>query len=250
MTSLRRNVGSLAIAACLVARAQQLLQEGNELFWAGHLPEALQLFEEAHRAYPSSKLFFNIARCEEGLDRRARALAHYQRFLREATTGEPLARAEAEQHVSTLSATLVAVELVDAPANAAIQIDGEPAGLTPLDGPLWLEPGTRRLSIDRAGQPLWVTSVTGEAGAKIVVKIAVKIALNIPKPELPAANPDTGPGGGGVRSASGEGHPDGRSTSPLRRWWWLWTGLGLAVVGGATAIYLMTRCPVSKGVCE
>lgn len=264
MTPPRRPAGSLAIAALLfvaaiartshaddagtddaavsaaAVRAQQLLHDGNELFWADRLSEALQLFEEAYRIYPSPKLLFNIARCEEGLDRRTRAVAHYQRFLREQTSGEPLARAEADQHVTALSAALVALEVIDAPANAAIQIDGEPAGLTPLDGPLWLEPGTHRVSIDRPGQPLWITSVEGAAGAKV--------SVTVPKPEAPPANPGAGRSGGS--SASGEGHPDGHPSSRLRRWWWLWAGLGLAVVGGATAVYLMTRCPVSKGTCE
>ncbi len=229
-------------ATAAAARAQQLLHDGNELFWAGHLPEALKLFEEAHRIYASPKLFFNIARCEEGLDRRTRAVAHYQRFLREETSGEPLARAEADQHVTALSAALVALEVIDAPANAAIRIEGEPAGLAPLDGPLWLEPGTHRVSIDRPGQPLWIASVSGEAGARV--------SLTVPKPEGPPANSGAGGGANGGSSTSGDGHADPAPPSRLRRWWWLWTGLGLAVIGGTTAVYLMTRCPVSKGVCE
>ncbi len=224
-----------------VERAQQLLRDGNEMFWAGRVAEALQAFEDAHRLYPSPKLYFNIARCEAGLDRHARALTHYQQFLRETHEGDPQVRAEAERQVTALIPAVARLDLGEVPANAAVRIDGESTGLTPIEGPIWVEPGAHRISIELAGRPPWIGNVEGNAGDTIAVKM----------PAAPAT-PPTGIGSDGVARNDGATvtprPPEGAQPSYLRRWWWLWAGIGVALIGGATAIYLSTRCPVSK--CE
>ena len=230
-----------------IARAQQLLHDGNELFWAGRVSEALQAFEDAHRLFPTPKLYFNIARCEVGLDRRARALTHSQQFLRDAHDSDPTVRAEAERQVTALNGRVAALQLREAPPNAAVRIDGEPAGLTPIDGPIWIEPGAHRLSIEAPGRPPWIATVDGRAGETI--------AVTVPAPEI--ATPAMEAGGRGAGGSSDRTDaaivaprpPEGTSPSYLRRWWWLWAGIaGAALIGGATAVYLSTRCPVSK--CE
>jgi hypothetical protein len=227
-----------------VERAQQLLRDGNEMFWAGRVSEALQAFEDAHRLYPSPKLYFNIARCEAGLQRRARALTHYQQFLREAHEGDPQVRAEAERQVTALIPSVATLELRQVPANAAVRIDGESAGLTPIEGPLWVEPGAHRLSIELAGRPPWIGTVEAKGGETI--------AVTLPAPEV--STPPAGTGGEAAGRNDGAivapRPPEGAQPSRLRRWWWLWAGIGVALIGGATAIYLSTRCPVSSGVCE
>ncbi len=271
MISLRRRVGCLVVAVvCLafgaharaddtravdndasaadpttIARAQQLLHDGNEMFWAGRVSEALQAFEDAHRLFPTPKLYFNIARCEVGLDRRARALTHYRQFLREVHDSEPPVRAEAEHQVTALTARVAGLRLRQAPANAAVRIDGEPAGLTPIDGPIWMEPGAHRLSVEAPGRPPWIATVDGKPGETI--------AVAMPAPEI--ATPPFGMGGRNDErrdvSVVAPRAPEGTPPSYFRRWWWLWAGVaGAALIGGATAIYLSTRCPVSKGVCE
>ena len=226
----------------LRAHAQELLDKGNELFWSGDAARALRLFEEARRAYPSPRLFFNIARCEEGLGQRARAFQHYQDFLREAPEADdPVARGEAERQISALTATIVSLELVGAPASSAIQIDGAPAGLTPLQRPLWIEPGPHRLSLARPGRPVWIAPINGKPGEKI--------SLTVPAVELEPAPPPGGAAGenGAVGPTTGADQSGGRP-SLLRRKWWLWTAIAVALAGGATTLFLLTRCPATK--CE
>jgi hypothetical protein len=222
-------------------RAQELLDKGNELFWSGDSTEALRLFEEAHRTFPSPKLFFNIARCEENLRQRARAFQHYQDFLREAADADPSARVEAEHQVAALVTTIVSLELVGAPASSAIQIDGAPSGLTPLERPLWIEPGPHRLSVARPGRPVWIAPIDGKPGEKISLTV-------------PAIEPGPPPSPGGPAGANGGHGPtigtdqSGGRPSLLRRKWWLWTAIAVALAGGATTVFLLTRCPATK--CE
>jgi hypothetical protein len=227
-----------------IGRAQQLLHDGNEMFWAGRVSEALQAFEDAHRLYPTPKLYFNIARCEVGLNRHARALTHYQQFLRETHEGDPNVRAEAERQVTALIPTVAALELRQVPANAAVRLDGESAGLTPVDGPLWVEPGSHRLSVELAGRPPWIATVEGRPGETIAVTMP---ALEIAPPPAATGGEVAGRSDG---AAAAPRPPEGAQSSHLRRWWWLWAGIGVVLIGGATAIYLSVRCPVSKGVCE
>lgn len=228
-----------------IDRAQHLVHDGNEMFWAGRVSEALQTFEDARRLYPTPKLYFNIARCEAGLGRRARALTHYQQFLREERDSDPQVRSEAERQVTALMGTVARLQLREAPANAAIRIDGEPEGLTPTEQPIWIEPGAHRLSVEAPGRPPWIATVEGKAGETIAVTVL--------SPEIATPPPGTGGEGNQRRdgTATASRPPEDASQSHLRRWWWLWAGIaGVALVGGATAIYLSTRCPVSKGVCE
>jgi hypothetical protein len=213
-------------------RAQALLEGGNRLFRAGDLAGALTAYLGAYEVFPSPKLFFNIARCEEELAKNTQAANHFTHFLREAIDADPGDRAYADERVRTLTAALVGIELVGAPPNAAVQVDGVPAGLTPLEQVLWVEPGRHSLSVTPPGRPPWLASVDGKAGSKIALTVPsappslANEASRNPPPTLPA-------------------HPE-----PRRTRWWLWAGIGAVVVGGAVATFLIlhNRCPAT--MCE
>jgi hypothetical protein len=233
------------------ARAQQRLAQGNDLFRAGDAAGALRRYREAYDIFQSAKLFFNIGRCEEALAQRAAAMRDLSRFLREAEGADPLVRAEAQERVTALGAALVAVDLSRVPANAAIRVDGQPAGLTPLGGPLWLEPGAHQLSVESPGRALWVTSVTGEAGAQMTIAVPDE-PPRPPKPIASAKAADRA-GSGGAAGGSGD-HGRGLDSAPTpdssggwRKRWWLWAALGVVVVGGvATALVIESRqCPAT-----
>jgi hypothetical protein len=214
-------------SAAARSHAQELLQRGNDLFRAGNFAEALRAYGDAHREFPSPKLFFNIARCEESLGHRPEALENLHAFLRQAPEADPLIRAEAEKRMADLAAALAALDVSALPANAAIAVDGRTVGLTPLDRPIWMEPGAHRVTVERAGKALWVTTLEGSAGATAALQIS-----------------DTSPTAP-VGSQVTESQPP-PPRPPVRSRWWIWVGVGLVLAGAATVMAVkLTECPAT-----
>lgn len=220
--------GAEAAAGSAAARvhAQELLQRGNDLFRAGDFAEALRAYGDAHRAFPSAKLFFNIARCEESLGQRPQAVESLHAFLRQAPDADPLVRAEAEKRMADLVRVLAALDVAALPANAAIALDGRTVGLTPLDRPVWMEPGAHRVTVERAGKPLWVTTLEGSAG----ITVALQLSDTSPPPP---AGPDAT-------------EPQPPPPAAARSRWWIWVGVGLVLASAATLIAIkLTECPAT-----
>ena len=214
------------------ARAQTLLERGNDLFRAGSFAEALRAYSDAHREFPSPKIFFNIARCEESLGHRPQAMESLESFLKQAPDADPQVRAEAQRLRAELAATLATVDVSGLPPNAKLAVDAETIGLTPLERPLWLEPGQHRVSVDRPGRPLWVTTLDGKAGTLTTLK-------------LPEADAEPGLHGGDP-GGPGPALPGEPPSEPsfLRRTWWIWAAVVAA--GAATLIVLKLReCPAT-----
>jgi tetratricopeptide (TPR) repeat protein len=214
-------------------RAQELLERGNELFRAGDMTGALRAYSEAHQAFASPKLFFNMGQCEEGLTHRPAAMRHFNDFLRLTTDAEPRVRAEAETRVAALAKQLLALDLALIAANAAVRIDDQVAGLTPIKQPVWLEPGAHRIAVDRPGRPLWVSSIEGRAGERV----SVIVPDTPPPPELP-------------KLPKPMDQPETVAHRPVWRRWWFWSGLGLIVAGGAAVAFIKLRNSCGQTVCE
>ena len=213
--------------------AQELLNQGNELFRAGQTAAALSAYREAHQVFPSPKLFFNMGLCEEALAQRARAMQHFSAFLRQAPDASVAVRTQAQASVANLGKQLAAVDLAQVVANSMVRVDGETAGLTPFEQPIWVEPGMHSLSIDRPGRPLWVTSIDVQAGVTIAMTVpdAAPAAIGSPPLAPPAAD-------------------QGSPARPIWRRWWFWTGLGVIVAAGTAVTIIKLRDSCSQTVCE
>jgi hypothetical protein len=213
-------------------RAQELLEQGNRLFREGDMREALARYRQAYDVFASPRLFFNIARCEESLGDRTGAIRDFTHFLDGAPDASEDARAEARERVDALAPLLGALA-IEGETNQLVQIDDQRVGVTPLKAPIWVEPGAHRVTVSRSTGAPWSTSIIAHPGEHLTVAA--------PAPPAPPAEvvpiPDTGPGPTRPEPAAPPGSPWNR--------WWLWTGLGAVVVGGAVAAFLLTRnqCP-------
>jgi tetratricopeptide (TPR) repeat protein len=216
------------------ARAQDLLGQGNDLFRAGRFAEALRAYREAHDLFPSAKLFFNIGRCEESLGHRTQAIVNLRAFVKQSPDADPDVRADAEHRIAELARALGAIDVSALPANAALTVDGQGVGLTPLGDSLWLEPGTHRVTLDRAGKPLWFATVEAQPGTTIPLTIS-ESTNQAPAP------PSGGPEGGAP--------PPAATPTATRGRWWIWAGLGLLVAGATTTVLVLKlRCQQTQ--CE
>jgi hypothetical protein len=232
---LQPGVGANAGDADPRERAQQLLEQGNGLFRQGDLARALRIYRDAYDTFASSKLFFNIALCEQGLGDRASAMRDFSRFLGESPDASADFRTEAEDNTRRLATVLAAIAITG-PDNVVVQLDGAAAGLTPFKMPLWIEPGSHRVVVERVGQPAWSTIVVGDAGGRVSVVI-------------PATETTDG-SAEGPRRSDGTTNPRADAPAGSHRLW-LWIGLGAILIGGALATYLIlrNRCPPEASVC-
>lgn len=226
------------------AVAQEKLDAGNQSLRRGDYAGALAIYQATYAAYPSPKIYFNIARCEEKLGRRGDAVVHYGRFLNEARDADPGLREEAVTRAGVLERQLVRVEIRALPAGAIVGIDGA-APETDPSGPLWLEPGRHEVSVRAAGRA-WTMTIAGQPGDRLALPVPDATASSPGAERRPAVTPVVP--AARLQTVAPPAVPP-RPPGILRRWW-LWAGLG-AVLAGAIVVFVATRpasCPESSCV--
>jgi tetratricopeptide (TPR) repeat protein len=136
--SLMLAVLSAPALAAPLDEARSRVQQGEVLFTRGDFRAALTEYEQAYAlidGHPiQHRALFNIAKCYEKLFDYPRALAHYERYLRE---GGPKAErsAEVEALLPSLRSRL-AMLVITADVRAEIWVDGAQVGMTPTDVPV------------------------------------------------------------------------------------------------------------------
>jgi hypothetical protein len=128
---------------------------------------ALAAYEKAYDLVPNVLIFIPISEAELRLGRHLDAIAHYQQVKAEAE-GVPdqlVAKSEAvfeeaKGHVGVLKPVVV-------PDGAAMTIDGEDYGITPLDDEyLYLAPGDHTVALAAEGYTPFESTITLDAGAE------------------------------------------------------------------------------------
>ncbi|MBI5481018.1 MAG: PEGA domain-containing protein [Deltaproteobacteria bacterium] len=147
-----------------VKEAKRLRDRGTEAFEAKEYAAALQYFEDAHRAFPTPILKYNIALALGKLGRLAEAIESYEAFLHEAKDADADARAFAAAEIPKLEKQVSTLVITAATAGAEVAIDGKTRGKTPLARPLRLDPGRHRVSLSRAGHQQFAADLTLQAG--------------------------------------------------------------------------------------
>ncbi|MDW8283101.1 MAG: PEGA domain-containing protein [Myxococcales bacterium] len=204
--------------------AERAGKEGERLL-AQH--DAQRAVVELQRAYALSRnvkwlLPLGLAYAEA--DRPLDAIDALGRFLKEAPSVSEVRRREIGGRLQVLLDQVAAVVSIEATRdNAQVQVDGRAIGLTPLEAPVRLLPGSHEIVLVPA-------PTDPSSGARVVVDVRpgerrrVKLEpgprSKFLEPQSQAAPVPTVPAGTG----SDEGH------GGLLRRWWLWAGVGAAVV--------------------
>jgi hypothetical protein len=189
-------------------------------FERGNFAEAREEFLRAHKIFPNARTLRAMGKAEFELKSYVDAQTHLSLAL--ASQVRPLTsaqRSEAEallerarQHVGRYTFVLV-------PDEAELTLDGSPA---PLDSTrsLTLGEGSYQLALRAEGYtPLRRDlRVVGGVDKRLTLELS-PVVSELPPPVSPAAR---------TRAA-----PTRSDARPLRRQWWLWTGLAAVVVAGA-----------------
>lgn len=236
-----RGAGGETKATTAEERARQEFARAQRAYDLGAYEEAIALYEAAYREFPAAAFLFNIAqaqrlqyRIDGKLERLRRALALYERYLRQPKVppnGELVQRLVAE-----LRATLAAEEqraragaatgqlVIEGQMGAELLLDGRPIGRSPLSASV--AAGTHRVRAQRPGFRPWEGTVLVAAGARVELVLALQ----------PAGSPqEAAPG------QKGRGQPAAASRPFYRRvWFWALTA-AVVGAGAGTGAYLVLR---------
>ncbi len=152
--------------------ALSLLADGNDKLDRGLWAEALKLFEDVYRVFPSPKLHFNIAQALYQLGRRIEALERYERFVGEINKEEHQTDWRlAQERVFELQDQIATIDIQCNAVGALANIDGRDVGKTPLPRPVRVLPGALSIVISKPGYERQVIEVTLKAGDTVTQRV-------------------------------------------------------------------------------
>jgi len=144
--------GSQTSAAEIPQAARKRYAEALRAYKEARYKDAIDLFIEVDRIFPSAALSFNIARAYGKIGDTASSLAWYRDYLRRAQDAPD--RGEIEATVSELARKLAAkgvqqITVLSEPLGATVVVDDRPVGVTPWTGEL--PPGSHRIVLSLKG---------------------------------------------------------------------------------------------------
>lgn len=156
-------------------QARALVVQGVSELQAGDYLKALDLFQRAYALFPSPKILFNLGQVYRELGRIVDALDAYERFLREAAKDAEsslldLARKQVVALKGKVATLLVPVE----EPGGAIYVDGREVGITPMDVPYRVMPGTHAVEVRKVGFLSATANVTLAAGQRLVLPLVLR----------------------------------------------------------------------------
>jgi hypothetical protein len=148
------SAGPVAPSADAVKEAESHFRRGVALYKDGDAAGALVEFKRTYELAPNFHILFNLGQTYFQLQHYADALRTLQEFLSEGGTQiAPDRRASVEADIQQLQARVGQVDLKVSPDGAAIFVDDEPLGTSPLALPVVVSVGRRKFSATKPGLP-------------------------------------------------------------------------------------------------
>jgi tetratricopeptide (TPR) repeat protein len=177
-----------ATTAPLHDDAEQLFQRARTLHDQKKWTEAEALYRQAWEQQRTFKIAANLALVELKLEKPRDAAEHLDFALRNLPADDPKiveARAHLERMLAEASKQVGTATVHVEESGAKLLVDGEPAGTTPLDAPLFLTPGPHALRIEKAGFQSATTNLTVTAGESYDVPLKLAPAQPSAPPPVP-----------------------------------------------------------------
>lgn len=234
-------VGSLVSATPeatdATAQSRDLFAQAQKLYTARRYSEALVKFEQVYALKPHPTVMFNIARCYEQMDSRAKALSSYRQYLRlspDAADKQVVKDAIANFERMLRETGVQQVTIFAEPATARIEVDGRSVGVSPAT--LELSAGAHSLKVAADGfesetRPLTVSLAHV---SEVTVTLSARAELKRPTADAPTATTDLTPSQP-VASTTNQVPPAVASAAPKSHVGTFVAG-GVAVAGLASGI--------------
>jgi hypothetical protein len=239
-SSLCSSTATVALAIVLVcpaARAEDAdastdaarhFARGVSLYGETDYRGALVEFERAYATSPNLAVLYDIGETRFQLQDYAAALTTFERYLMEAAPMDAR-RAEVEGDMEVLRARVGHLSVVTTPPGVEVAVDDRVIGRTPLDAPILVSIGRRKIVATLRGRPPVTREVDIAAGDQAAVTIDVPDPA-LAAPPMPAPAPET--------HESSSARPSG-GTAAWRSLGWFLTGISAA--GAATFGVLALR---------
>lgn len=161
------------------AEAGKHFQRGVTLYNEADFRAALVEFRRAYETAPNAAVLYNIGQTYYQLQNYAAALVALGRYLTEAGPGAPHRR-EVEQTIDTLQSRVGKVAISTSAPGADVTVDDELVGKTPLDEPVLVSVGRRKITALRDGRVTETRFVDVAAGDTVTVALAADPRGNSP----------------------------------------------------------------------
>ncbi|MBI3204679.1 MAG: PEGA domain-containing protein [Myxococcales bacterium] len=217
--------------------ARSRYKKGLELYEEGAFDAALIELQRAYDLSPSYKILYNVALVYLQLNDFAGSLRNFKKYLDDGGKKiDQKRRAEVEKEIAKLQSRVATVELTVNVEGAEVSVDDLDVGETPLDQPLIVNAGKRKLSVQKSGFAR-VTKVLVVAGGD-----KKKLSLTL---EAGSSSASTSTSGKPERPGpSSPGKPEkpasAKDEGPKRRVPWLWWGVTGGLAAGTTVAGVLT----------
>ncbi|WP_224370405.1 PEGA domain-containing protein [Hyalangium versicolor] len=217
--------GSKAPTKANMEEAQKRYERGRDLYEESDYRGALVEFQRAYELAPSFRLLYSIALVQYQLQDYASSMRSYQQYLQEGGNDIPAQRREeVQRELNKLRSRVATLTITTDRPGAEVSVDDVVVGTTPLQDPVIVSAGRRRITATLPGQPP-VSRAIDVAGTD---SVNVALAFGAPK-ETPAP----------VATAPREQAPVGvtEKAQPRGIPWVAWGTTGaLAVATGVTGV--------------
>lgn len=213
------------------AQARQAFETGVMYMQIEGWEEAVVELERSLGLHPTRAALYNLGLCHQSLSRPADAIQAFQRFLRDYGASAPEnERAEVEGLIRGLQPQVGRLVVRVSVPDAAVAVDGDAVGRSPLADDLMLEPGEHLVEVALDGYAPVRRELRLAAGESVVLDLMLEVL---------------GRSDGGTTAGVGAVAPDGTTTAPgddglSPALFWTMLGVGGAagiaagVVGGLT----------------
>jgi hypothetical protein len=159
-------------------------QRGVTMYNEADYRAALVEFRRAYELAPNAAVLYNIGQTYYQLQNYAAALIALGRYLTEAGATAPHRR-EVEQTIDTLQTRVGKVAISTSAPGADITVDDELLGKTPLDEPVLVSIGRRKITALRDGRVTETRFVDVAAGDTVTVSLAADVRGPAAGPAVP-----------------------------------------------------------------
>lgn len=213
------------------AEARTRYKKGLELYEEGAFDAALTELQRAYDLAPSYKILYNVGLVYLQLNDYAGALRNFKKYLDDGGKKiDQKRRAEIDKEIAKLQTRIATVELSVNVEGAEVSVDDLDVGETPLDQPLIVNAGKRKISVQKSGYAPVTKVVVVAGGDKKQLSFELKSGA--------AAPPAPGKGASPTPPTKPEKAPEPKG--PKRKVPWLWWGVTGGLAAGTTAFGLLT----------